>query len=91
MIVVMLGTQNNSFYRLIDEIENLRKKNIIDINEEIIIQKGHTKYEKSNFSKNENGISNITVFDFLTTKQLDEYIEKANLVITHAGVRFNYI
>lgn len=87
----MLGTQNNSFYRLIDEIENLRKKNIIDINEEIIIQKGHTKYEEANFSENENGINNITVFNFLTTKQLDEYIEKADLVITHAGVRFYYI
>ena len=29
MILVMLGTQNNSFHRLLEEIDNLIKKGII--------------------------------------------------------------
>ena len=48
MILVLLGTQNNNFHRLLDEIE----KNISNgnINEEVIVQAGFTKY-KSNKMK----------------------------------------
>ena len=42
MILVLLGTQNNSFVRLLDEIENCINTGII--NEEVIVQAGHTKY-----------------------------------------------
>ena len=43
MILVLLGTQNNSFHRLLEEVE----KNIKDktINEEVIVQAGYTKYQ----------------------------------------------
>ena len=43
MILVLLGTQNNSFHRLLEEVE----KNIKDktINEEVIVQAGYTKYK----------------------------------------------
>ena len=43
MILVMLGTQNNDFHRLLDEIE----KNIANgnIKEEVIVQAGFTKYK----------------------------------------------
>ena len=42
----MLGTQNNSFHRLLEEIDKL----IIDgkINEEVVVQAGYTKYESRN-------------------------------------------
>ena len=43
MILVLLGTQNNSFHRLLEEVE----KNIKDktINEEVIVQAGYTKFQ----------------------------------------------
>ena len=42
MILVLLGTQNNSFHRLLEEIE----KNIEDgtIKEEVVVQAGYTKF-----------------------------------------------
>ena len=46
MILVMLGTQNNSFHRLLEEVE----KNIENgtIQEDVIVQAGYTKYESQN-------------------------------------------
>ena len=45
MILVLLGTQNNSFHRLLEEVE----KNIENgtIKEEVIAQKGYTKFESN--------------------------------------------
>lgn len=74
MILVMLGTQNNDFHRLLDEIErNIENGNI---NEEVIVQAGFTKY-KSNKMK---------IFDITSKKKLEDLIKKADLIITHAGV-----
>lgn len=74
MILVMLGTQNNDFHRLLDEIErNIENGNI---NEEVIVQAGFTKY-KSNKMK---------IFDLTSKKNLEDLIKKADLIITHAGV-----
>ena len=42
MILVLLGTQNNSFFRLLDEIENCINDGLIQ--EEVIVQSGHTLY-----------------------------------------------
>ena len=46
MILVMLGTQNNSFHRLLEEVE----KNIENgtIQEDVIVQAGYTKFESKN-------------------------------------------
>ena len=43
MILVLLGTQNNSFKRLLEEVQ----KNIDNgnIKEKVIVQKGFTKFE----------------------------------------------
>ena len=73
MILVLLGTQNNSFYRLLEEIE----ENIKDgtIKEEVIVQSGFTKYN-SEYMK---------VFDMIPSKDYEEYIKNANLIITHGG------
>lgn len=74
MILVILGTQNNDFHRLLDEIErNIENGNI---NEEVIVQAGFTKY-KSNKMK---------IFDVTSKKNLEDLIKKADLIITHAGV-----
>lgn len=74
MILVLLGTQNNSFHRLLEEIE----KNIDNgnINDEVIVQAGFTKY-KSNKMK---------IFGMTTNKKLEELVERADLIITHAGL-----
>ena len=74
MILVLLGTQNNSFYRLLEEID----KNIEDgtIKENVIVQSGFTRY-KSN---------NMEIFDLIPLEKLDNLIDEANLIITHGGV-----
>ena len=45
MILVMLGTQKNSFKRLLEEIEKCLENKII--NEEVIVQAGGTKYNSN--------------------------------------------
>ena len=74
MILVLLGTQNNDFHRILDEIE----KNIINgnITEEVIVQAGYTKY-KSN---------NMKIFNMIPQKELEKLVTSANLIITHAGL-----
>lgn len=74
MILVLLGTQNNSFHRLLEEIQ----KNIDNgnIQEEVVVQKGYTKFESKD----------MTMYDELPIEKFNELIEKADLVITHGGV-----
>lgn len=74
MIVVLLGTQNNSFHRLLEEVQ----KNIDNgnIKEEVIVQKGYTKFESEN----------MTIYDRLPSDEINELIDKADLIITHGGV-----
>lgn len=74
MIFVTLGTQDKSFKRLPNKIQELVDKKIIK--DEVIIQVGTTKF-KSN---------NIIVFDLMSMEQFKEYIEKCDLLITHGGV-----
>ena len=70
----MLGTQNNSFERLLKELDGLKEKKIIK--EKIIVQAGHTKYESKN----------LEMFDFIDKDKIDEYQSQADLIITHGGV-----
>lgn len=74
MILVMLGTQNNSFHRLLEEIDDLINKGII--NDEVVVQAGHTKYKSKN----------MKIFSLIPVEELEELIEKADLIITHGGV-----
>lgn len=74
MILVMLGTQNNSFHRLLEEIDKLIKENIIK--EEVIVQAGYTKYETNN----------MKIIDLMPKEELEELQDKADLIITHGGV-----
>lgn len=70
----MLGTQNNSFHRLLEEIDELVKKGII--NDEIIVQAGYTKYNSKN----------MKILGLMPKEELEKYQEKADLIITHGGV-----
>ena len=74
MILVLLGTQNNSFHRLLEEIEkNIDAGNITD---RVIVQAGFTKYESNK----------MEIFDMIPQEELDKLIKEADLVITHGGV-----
>lgn len=74
MILVMLGTQNNSFHRLLEEIDKLI--DIGKIQEEVIVQAGYTRYESKN----------MKIIDFLPSKELEKLEQQANCIITHGGV-----
>ena len=74
MILVMLGTQNNSFHRLLEEVE----RNINDgtITEKVIVQAGYTKYESEN----------MEIVDFISREKIEKLQQEADLIITHGGV-----
>lgn len=74
MILVLLGTQNNSFHRLLEEIE----KNIKDgiIKEEVIVQAGYTKFQSHK----------MRIIDLISKEQLEQFQDEADLIITHGGV-----
>ena len=74
MILVMLGTQNNSFYRLLEEIDRLIE--IGKINEEVIVQAGYTKYESQN----------MKIIDFVSNDEIEKLEQQADCIITHGGV-----
>lgn len=74
MILVTLGTQDKSFTRLLEAIdEAIIKKHI---KEEVIVQAGYTKYE----SKNMKVLNTIPKDDFM------KLIDECRLLITHGGV-----
>ena len=70
MILVTLGTQSQKFYRLLDAVEKLNTK------EKIIVQAGGSADYKSD---------KMEIFDFISYDQMQEYIDKADLIITHGG------
>lgn len=74
MILVLLGTQNNSFKRLLEEIDRCIKNNIIK--EKVIVQAGHTSF----FS------DKMEIFDFIPKDKMAELILESAMIITHGGV-----
>ncbi len=74
MILVMLGTQNNSFHRLLEKIQEMIDKKVI--NEKVIVQAGRTKFESKD----------MEILGIVPEEKLKELIEEADLIITHGGV-----
>lgn len=74
MILVMLGTQNNSFHRLLEKIEELIKNGVIKDN--VIVQAGYTKFESNN----------MKIFDLISREELERYQIQSDIIITHGGV-----
>lgn len=74
MILVLLGTQNNSFHRLLEKLDEIIEKEMIE--ERVLVQAGYTKYESKN----------MKIFDLIPQEELERYQDKADLIITHGGV-----
>lgn len=74
MILVLLGTQDKQFDRLICEVGRLKDKGIIK--DDVVAQLGFTKFENKN----------IKSFDLIPADELLEYTKQADLIITHGGV-----
>ena len=70
MIFTSVGTARD-FSRLIKKVDEIANR----LNDKIIIQKGETKYVPKN----------CYYFDYTNRNEFENYIKKANIVITHAG------
>ena len=74
LIFVILGTQDKGFDRMLKEIDELKKDGIIT--SRVVVQAGST-----NFKSNE-----MDIIDYLPMQKFNEYIEEADIIITHGGV-----
>ena len=74
MVLVMLGTQNNSFHRLLEEVQKCIDNRII--NDDVIVQAGSTKFNSDD----------MKIFGLIPSKKLESYIQEAEYVICHGGV-----
>ena len=74
MIFVTVGTQDKPFVRLISAVEQAVING--DITDEVVVQAGNTKY-----TSNVLNVLNYVPFD-----KFNEYIKKADIIITHGGV-----
>lgn len=73
MVLVTVGTQKQSFDRLFELIRNSKELK----KEELIVQRGYTKCNNS---------KRIKAFDFIPLEEMEEYISKADIIISHGGV-----
>ncbi len=73
MVLVTVGTQKQAFDRLFDLIRSSKELK----KEELVVQKGYTKCNNS---------KRIKAFDFIPLDEMEDYISKADLVISHGGV-----
>lgn len=73
MILVLLGSHDFQFNRLLIEIDRLKKENIIT--EDIIVQSGCTLIETSA----------LKLRPFINSKELDKLYDEASYIITHGG------
>lgn len=76
LIFVTLGTQDKKFPRLLEAIQKQIDNGTISKKEEIIVQAGSTEF-KSN---------DMEVINYMGIKKFEELVEKADLIISHAGV-----
>lgn len=74
MILVILGTQDKDFSRLLKAVDKQIEKG--NIKDEVVVQAGQTKYESKN----------MKIFDLLPTPEFDKLMDEASLIITHGGV-----
>jgi UDP-N-acetylglucosamine transferase subunit ALG13 len=74
MILVTLGTQDKPFTRLIQFIEDLKSSG--KIADEVIVQSGFTPFSSNH----------LNVQAYYSQIELDALRDKADLIITHAGV-----
>lgn len=73
MIFVTVGTHEQPFNRLIEEIDRLKGENAFE--DEVIIQKGFSTYEPKH----------CKCFDMLPYEEMERYQKEARVIITHGG------
>ncbi len=74
MVLVLLGTQNNSFLRLLEEVEkNIKNGNITD---NVVVQAGYTKFKSEN----------MEIHNLVSSQEMDNMIDNADIIISHGGV-----
>ena len=73
MILVVLGTQDKEFPRLLEAVEREIKKGTIK--EKVVVQAGQTKYQSDV----------MEIFDFLPAPKFEKLMNDASLIITHGG------
>lgn len=73
MIFVTVGTHEQQFDRLIKQIDLLIESGVIT--EEVMVQTGFSKYEPKHCKWSK----------LLSYKEMQEYVAKARIVITHGG------
>jgi len=74
MIYVTLGTQDKSFERILKAIQ--KEIDNGTIKEKVVVQAGHTKFESKE----------MEIFDLVSLKEFNKYMDECDLLITHAGV-----
>lgn len=74
MIFVTVGTHEQPFNRLLEEIDNLVENK--KIKEKIIAQIGYSTYSPKNFE----------YFKFTSFEKINSLINSASLIITHGGI-----
>ena len=73
MILVVLGTQDKQFPRLLEAVDEAISSGVIK--ERVVVQAGQTVYQSSN----------MEIFDFLSAPEFDKLMDDADLIITHGG------
>lgn len=73
MILVVLGTQDKQFTRLLDDVS--REIELGHIKGEVVVQAGQTKYKSDK----------MKILDLLPAPEFDKLMDKADLIITHGG------
>ncbi len=73
MILVLLGTQDKQFTRLLEAVD--REIENGNIKDKVVVQAGQTKYESKN----------MQIFDLLPAPEYEKLMNDADLIITHGG------
>ena len=73
MILVLLGTQDKQFTRLLEAVD--REIENGTIKDRVVVQAGQTKYESKN----------MEIFDLLPAPEYEKLMNEADLIITHGG------
>ncbi|MFD1735194.1 PssE/Cps14G family polysaccharide biosynthesis glycosyltransferase [Bacillus salitolerans] len=73
MILVVLGTHELPFTRLLEAVDSLKTAGKLD--DEIVVQSGHTKFTSSH----------MKLIPFISYEELGALYDEARLIITHAG------
>ena len=74
MILVTLGTQDKPFPRILKALETAKQNGLIE--DEILVQAGFTHYTSDV----------LKIKDYYSQTALDDLRQKADIIITHAGV-----